>query len=81
MQIPIEEGEFRQLQQIARSKGMTLAEWARQTLRAASREEALGNADKKLAAVRRAARHDFPAPDIAAMLAEIERGYLSEQGD
>jgi hypothetical protein len=34
---------------------------------------------KKLDVVRAAARHAFPAPDIGAMLSEIERGYLGDQ--
>jgi len=33
---------------------------------------------KKLAAIRAAAEYQFPAPDIETMLAEIERGYLSD---
>ena len=34
--------------------------------------------DRKLDAVRAAARHEFPTADVDAMLAEIERGYLGE---
>jgi hypothetical protein len=78
MQIPVEEAEFRKFQRIARAKRLTLAEWVRQTLRIASQEESLGNVDRKLGAIRRAAEHEFPAPDIETMLAEIERGYLAE---
>lgn len=32
--------------------------------------------EAKLAAIQAATRHAFPAPEIEAMLAEIERGYL-----
>jgi hypothetical protein len=45
----------------------------RQALASARRYEPLGDAGKKLDAVREAARQEFPAPDIAVMLAEIER--------
>lgn len=48
-----------------------LLEWVRQALRAAPE----GDPKKKLAAVRAAARHEFPTADIGQMLAEIERGY------
>jgi hypothetical protein len=34
-----------------------------------------GDLQKKLSAIRGAARHDFPTADIEQMLAEIARGY------
>lgn len=57
---------------------MTVAEWVRQALRAARRREPTIDAAKKLEVIRAAARHTFPTADIDQMLAEIERGYLSE---
>jgi hypothetical protein len=48
-------------------------------LTAARRQEPAGDVGKKLAAIRAAAKHNFPAPDIKVMLAEIERGYLSDR--
>lgn len=57
---------------------MTLAEWVRQALRRAGREEPLGSTDRKLAAVRTAAHHRFPTADIDQMLAEMASGYRSE---
>jgi hypothetical protein len=54
---------------------MSLAEWVRQALDSASRQEPTGSLGKKLEVVRRAAEHDFPAGDIDTMLAEIESGY------
>jgi antitoxin component of RelBE/YafQ-DinJ toxin-antitoxin module len=77
MQIVVDESELRQFRRVARRLGLTLAEWVRQTLRKAGREEPLASTDKQLAAIRAAARHRFPAPDIGKMLAEIERGYAS----
>jgi hypothetical protein len=35
---------------------------------------------RKLDVVRAAAGHSFPAPDVAQMLAEIERGYTHDAG-
>jgi hypothetical protein len=78
LQVLLEDREFRDLQRIAQAKRMTVAEWVRQALRAASRREPLGDAGKKLGVVRIAARHAFPTGDIGQVLAEIERGYVGE---
>ena len=75
MQVLFEDGEYEQLQGAARQRGLTLAEWVRQALRAALRAQPVDTADRKLAAVRAATRHAFPTADIDRMLAEIERGY------
>ncbi len=75
MQVLIDEAEYRRIQGAARRKRMTLAEWVRQVLRAAFRQEPLGDRDKKLASVRAAARHSFPIGDVEQMLDEIARGY------
>ncbi len=77
MQILLDEGEYRRIQRLARSQGMTLAQWVRQALRAVYRREPFGDRDKKLAALRAAASHEFPTADIQEMLAEIARGYDS----
>ena len=79
MQVLIEETEYRRLVRIAKRQGMTLAEWVRQTLRLAYRQEPLGDRDKKLATVRTAATHKFPTADIDQMLAEIASGYDSTE--
>ena len=54
---------------------MSLAEWVRQALESARRQEPLGSAGKKLDAIRIAVQHEYPAGDVADMLAEIEAGY------
>ena len=71
--------EMRDVRRAAKGKRMTVSEWVRQALRSARRREPGTDAGKKLDAVRAAARHDFPAGDIEQMLAEIERGYLSDR--
>ena len=59
----------------ARRQGVTVSEWVRRSLRDSRRSAASGEPARKLAAVRAAARHDFPTADIDQMLEEIERGY------
>ena len=77
LQVLLDETELRAIQRVARSKQMTVAEWVRQTLRAARRREPANDARKKLEAVRAATRHSFPTADIEQMLEEIESGYRS----
>ena len=80
MQVLVEDDEYATIQRAARSRKLTLAEWVRQALRAASRQEPSTATDRKLAAIRAASEHEFPAPDIEQMLDEIERGYRSGPG-
>ena len=75
MQVLVEESEYARLQKAAQRKGMTLAEWVRLALRAACRSEPEGGSEKKLLAIRSAARNSFPTGDIDQMLSEIDRGY------
>ena len=69
------EAEVSAYRRLATRDGLTLSEWVRQKLRRAGRDETQGNVDRKLAAIRAAARHDFPTADIDRMLREIESGY------
>jgi hypothetical protein len=69
-----EEAEYRRLHGAARRERMTLAEWVRQALRAAFRQE-LADREKKLGAVRAAARHSLSSGDVEQMAQEIARGY------
>lgn len=76
LQVLLEEAELREVQRAARARRMTVAEWVRQALRAARHRDPTKGPERKLAAVRAAARYSFPTADIDQMLAEIERGYL-----
>ena len=78
LQVLIEEGEYRRIQKMARRRGQTLAEWVRQALRAAGQEEPERDVERRLAAIRRAVTFNGPTCDIEQMLAETERGYLSD---
>lgn len=75
MQVLVDDAELRRMQAEARTRGMTLAEWVRTTLREALRSRPSGRADTKLAAVRAATQNSFPTADIDRMIEEIERGY------
>ena len=77
LQVLLDDAEMRDLQRVARAEHVTVAEWVRQTLRAARRTAPAGDAARKLAAIRAAARHEFPTGNIDVMLDEIERGYSS----
>lgn len=81
MQVLVEEGEYRRMQRIARRRGQSLAEWVRQALRTASRDEPDRGGGKKLAAIRAAAANAFPTADIDSMLSEIERGYAGADAE
>ena len=75
LQVLLEETELAEIRRIARGRHMTVAEWVRQALRTARRQEPEIDSAKKLATVRAAVQHGFPTADIDTMLAEIERGY------
>ena len=75
LQVLLDDGELREIQRLARAQRLTVAEWVRQALRSARRRQPSGDVQKKLGAIRAAARHDFPTADIEQMLAEIARGY------
>jgi hypothetical protein len=74
LQVVLDDEILDRYERAARSAQMTLSEWVRQSLGAAERQVSTGDADAKLAVVRAAARHTFPAPDVETMLEEIERG-------
>jgi hypothetical protein len=78
LQVIFDEEEMRAIQDIAKRHHTTVAEWVRQTLRAARRQEPRVDAERKLKVIRAAVRHKFPSGDIQQMLAEIERGYLAD---
>ena len=75
LQVILQDADYREIQRVARSRHMSIAEWVRQALDLACHREPLGSIGKKLEAVQRAAQHDYPVKDIDGMLAEIEAGY------
>jgi hypothetical protein len=77
LQVILQDPEYRDIQRVARSRHMSIAEWVRQALDVARRKEPMGNMSKKLEAVRLAAKSQYPSGDIDSMLREIESGYTS----
>ena len=76
LQVLLDEREFAELRRIAKLHHMTVAEWVRQALREARRDEPAADPRRKLAAVREAVRGAYPTADITQMLRETEQGYL-----
>jgi len=76
LQVILKDPEYREVQRVARSRHMSIAEWVRQALELARRREPLGGAGKKLEIIQLAAQHQYPVGDIDVMLAEIEAGYI-----
>ena len=75
LQVLFDDAEYAALQAAAASRGMTVAEWVRQSLAAARREASTADVDRKLAAIRSAVRHSAPVGTIERLLAETDRGY------
>ena len=80
LQVLLEDSALSAIQKAARRQHMTTAEWVRQALRSARRQQPSRDVPKRLAIVRAAARHKFPTADINEMLQEIERGYSGITG-
>ncbi len=74
LQVLMPEERYREIQRIARSHGSSVGAWVRGVLEEAARREPRSSLERKVAAMRRAAKCQFPAPDIGQILAEIERG-------
>jgi hypothetical protein len=82
LQVLLQDPEYREYKRLARSRHLTLAAWVRQALAAARQQQPGSDVEKKLAAIREAARYQgAPSPDIEQMLAEIEQGYLPGPGE
>jgi len=78
LQVILRDPDYREIQRMARSRDMSIAEWVRQALDLARHKEPVGSAGRKLDTIRLAARYDFPVGDIDQMLAEIEKGYTAD---
>lgn len=79
LQVIIQDPDYQEIQLVARARSMSIAEWVRQALDKARRQEPVGGIGKKLDAIRAAARHEYPSGDIGKILAEIERGYVPDE--
>lgn len=81
LQVLLDETELRTIQRLARRDKMTTAEWVRRRLREGAAASSRPDIASRLAAIHTAYRRTSagPAPDIAQMLDEIERGYLPDR--
>lgn len=77
LQVILKDPEYREIQRMARTRRMSIAEWVRQALDLARRREPLGDVGKKLGVIRAASQHDYPTGDLDRILAEIESGYTN----
>lgn len=78
LQIILQDPEYREIQRVARSRHMSIAEWVRQALDVARRKEPMGSMSKKLEAVRLAAKFQYPSGDIDSMLGPPRRKEPAE---
>ncbi len=78
LQVILEDEEMREIQRLARQQHTTVAEWVRRALRAMRQRQPNESSEKKIQAIRAAARHSFPTAEIDVMLQQIESGYLKE---
>lgn len=74
----LDEEEYEEIQEAARRRRMTVAEWVRQGLRQARAGEPSRSTEEKLDVLQRAVSYDFPTGDVAQILAEIDRGRSSD---
>ena len=75
----LDESDLRLIRRVAREQQLTVSEWVRQTLRASMKRGTVKSPEKKLAALRSATEHAFPAGAIEDMLREIETGYVKDE--
>lgn len=75
LQVLLGEAEYRILERTARRRRTTVSALVREALRELQRSEPTAEPQRKLQVLREAARHEYPAPKLSQMLAEIERGY------
>lgn len=78
LQVWLTDTEYQEIQRAARLCNMSVADWVRQALGIVRRKSPSGGVARKLAAIRLAARLEFPTANIDSMRAEIESGYRTE---
>lgn len=74
LQVLLPDQEMSDIQRLAKREHLTVGKWVRRALRDACAGRPAAEAETKLKAVRRAARHSFPTAELRQMLKEIELG-------
>jgi hypothetical protein len=77
LQVLLDDSEFDEIRRVARRHHMTVAEWVRQALRVARRDEPATEPQRKLLVLREAGRHAYPTAGIDQMLDDIEGGRFA----
>jgi methylmalonyl-CoA mutase N-terminal domain/subunit len=81
LQVLIDEDELKEIRRIARARHLTTAQWVRQALAAARRQEPNREAAKKLEVIRASSRLSYPTAEIEEVLAQVEKGYLGDRSE
>ncbi|MBI2346237.1 MAG: antitoxin [Deltaproteobacteria bacterium] len=76
LQVLLDRRDYRALREVAKQQGLSLGEWVRRVLRQAAQVWSPKPTVKKIQAIRRAAKGEYPTAEIGQMLSEIEHGYL-----
>lgn len=74
LQVLLDERDLDEIRGLAERERLTVADWVRRALDEAKRRRPCGDPAEKVASIRAAARHAFPAGDVDSMLSEISRG-------
>ncbi|MDE3260496.1 MAG: antitoxin [Acidobacteriota bacterium] len=74
LHVVMSDGEYGDFRRVARGEGLSLSEWVRRTLRAATQAAAVVRIERKMQAIEAAAQWKAPTADPEQMLAEIEAG-------
>ena len=77
LQVLLDEDEYHEIRDAARRERMPVVEWVRRAVRDALRDRR-SRVDKKLRAIAKATRHEFPTAGIDDMLDEIAAGQRLE---
>jgi hypothetical protein len=76
LQVLLDDDELAEIQAVAKRQRKTTAAWVREALRRARGAPDAADVERRLEAIRVAARYQGPTSDMGQMLQEIERGYL-----
>ena len=77
LQVLLDERDLDEIRELANRERLTVADWVRRALDEAKRRRSSGDPARKVASIRAAVRHEFPAGDIDSMLEEINRGVAA----
>ncbi len=74
LQVLLPDSDYKIVHKISRLLNKSVAEWVRETLKAAMTKDGPQNPEVRIARILRYSKHASPIGDIEKVLAEIERG-------